>query len=162
MQRAWGQCSNRCRVSNKCRVSIKCRGPCSNKCRGCLLEVLRYLCQYVYGNSEWVLTILWICLPIFRVISVGLGFGFPECESKIFPGFRSRCTIPFEFNAFIAHAEQTHEHRQTCRSYCTGTSDWLKIMYEQYYTIHMRVSWEWVSSFLTAKIHYTSFPTASP
>ena len=64
-----------------------------------------------------------LCLPIFSVISVGLGFGFPECESKMFPGFRSRCTIPFTFNAFIAHAVQTdtHAHRQTCRLHCTGS-----------------------------------------
>jgi len=41
------------------------------------------------------------------VISVGIGFGFPECESKMFPGFRSRCTIPFKFRAFIAHAANT-------------------------------------------------------
>jgi len=52
--------------------------------------------------------IVFAYLPIFSVISVGDGFGFPECESKMLPGFRSRCTIPFEFKAFIAHAKTTH------------------------------------------------------
>lgn len=51
-----------------------------------------------------------LCLPIFNVISVGVGFGFPECESRMLPGFRSRCTIPFEFKAFIAQATISHTH----------------------------------------------------
>ena len=65
-------------------------------------------------------------LPIFRVISVGVGLGFPECESRMFPGFRSRCTIPFEFNAFIAHAvhthKHTHKHTQTHRHASSSSS----------------------------------------
>lgn len=50
--------------------------------------------------------------PILSVISLIGGFGRPGWQRRIFCGLRSRCTIPFSYNAFRAEAvKQQHSKR---------------------------------------------------